>query len=115
MLKIKPVTPGNLLDLATLFCTDEVAEGCWCMWFIIDAKDFNTAGAEGNKNIFSNLVDNSTLPVGFLANEDDKSIGWCAVGPRARHHAEVAGGRGYPVRGRVSEYNRVVNALPLVG
>ena len=85
MLSIKPVTSGLIDDVAQLFGADKVTNRCWCMWWIVPVKEFHTAGADGNRTHFCELAATSEHPMGLLAYQDDKPVGWCAVGPRSRY------------------------------
>lgn len=84
-LLIEPVTSERLADLANLFATDEVANRCWCMWFIIPVKDFHKAGAKGNQAHFRELAARSGRPMGLIAYQDGEPVGWVATGPRSRY------------------------------
>jgi GNAT superfamily N-acetyltransferase len=84
-LTIKTVTPDSVDDLGRLFATEQVAETCWCMWFIIPVREFHAAGREGNRASFSDLAARSKEPMGLLAYRDGEPVGWCAAGPAARY------------------------------
>ena len=84
-LSIVPITVDRLNDLGRQFETDEVANRCWCMWFIIAVKDFHKAGAQGNRAKFAEIAANSDHPMGLIAFENDEPMGWVAVGPRSRY------------------------------
>jgi GNAT superfamily N-acetyltransferase len=84
-LTTKAVTGDLIDDVAKLFGTDKVTEGCWCMWFIIPVKDFHAAGSEGNRASFCDLITRDELPPGLLAYQHGEPVGWCAVGPRSRY------------------------------
>ncbi len=84
-LTIKAVTEETLGDLGQLFAVEAVATACWCMWFIIPVKAFHAAGQEGNAAAFQALAASSGTPLGLLAYQGDRPVGWCAVGPRARY------------------------------
>lgn len=84
-LKIENLISERIDDLGQLFSTDQVAAGCWCMWFIIPVRDYHAAGGEGNRVSFSQLAEADTLPMGLLAYRDGEPVGWCAVGPRERY------------------------------
>lgn len=84
-LTIKTVTSASTADLGQLFSTEPVAEGCWCMWFIIPVREFHAAGSEGNRASFVELAAISKQPMGLLAYQDGEPVGWCAVGPAERY------------------------------
>lgn len=85
MFRVETVTPQNVGALEALFATDEVADRCWCMWFLRPVKEFHQAGREGNRVEFLRRAAESTLPMGLLAFEEDEPVGWCAAGPRHRY------------------------------
>lgn len=84
-LKIKAVTIDSMDDIGKLFCSDQVVNQCWCMWFIIPVKDYHAAGTDGNRASFYELMKKDNLPLGLLAYQDDEPVGWCAVGPASRY------------------------------
>jgi len=89
MVETKLVTAKNLDDLHSLFCTNKLAEKCWCMWHIISVKDFHAGGAEKNRKQFAELVKTENEPIGLLAYKDKQVVGWCAVGPSSRYERAV--------------------------
>jgi GNAT superfamily N-acetyltransferase len=84
-LTIQTVTSASVEDLGKLFSTEQVADACWCMWFIIPVKDYHAAGHAGNRARFSELAAHSKEPMGLLAYQDGEPVGWCAVGPASRY------------------------------
>jgi len=84
-LTIKLLTSDLVSDLGRLFSTDQVADSCWCMWFIVPVKEYHARGNEGNRASFSELVAASDKPLGLLAFQDEEPVGWCATGPRSRY------------------------------
>ena len=85
MIETKLVTPDLLDDLSSLFCTDKTAEKCHCMWYIISVKAFHAGGAEENRTQLRHIAYSEKTPIGILAYQDGKPVGWCAVGPRERY------------------------------
>jgi GNAT superfamily N-acetyltransferase len=92
-----PVTEERLPDLATLFGTNKTTSGCYCMWFLLPAKECSAGWSGGNKVAFELAAQSETRPMGLLAYRAGEPIGWCAVGPRARYaralRSPVLGGR----------------------
>lgn len=84
MIEVRELTSAEVGDLDELFGSDEVADRCWCMWFIVRVKDFHEAGREGNRSAFLDLMDGDSHPLGLLAYEGGRPVGWCAAGPRSR-------------------------------
>lgn len=89
MLDIRPLAPENWPDLERLFCSDSSAGSCWCMWFIIRVKEYHQGGALANEAKLREIAANSAHPLGLIAYEDGKPVGWAAVGPRSRYKRAV--------------------------
>ncbi len=86
---IRPADTGSMGDLAGLFGSDRATAGCWCMWFIVPVKDYHAAGGAGNRARFGELTASSEHPLGLIAYQDGRAVGWCAVGPRSRYARAV--------------------------
>ncbi len=84
-IEILPVTADRIDDLGHLFGTNDTADRCWCMWFIIPYKEFHPAGRTGNRLAFISLTDGDVHPMGLIAYHRNEPAGWCAVGPRERY------------------------------
>jgi len=84
-LTIRPVGPDRLDDLATLFGTTKTTSDCYCMWFVLPAKECAAGWGEGNHRSFDALARGDAHPVGLLAYGADEPVGWCATGPRSRY------------------------------
>ena len=100
VIEIHPVGPERLDDLGRLFGSDDVADRCWCMWFIVPYKDFHPAGREGNRLAFVSRTEDDDHPMGLIAHRDGEPAGWCAVGPRSRYIRAV---NGPTLRGRTGD------------
>ena len=88
-LRIEEVGAGHRDDLGVLLDSDQASAGCWCMWFLIPVKEYHAGKRASNRIHFENLVTKSDHPAGLLAYLDDRPVGWCAVGPRARYARAV--------------------------
>ena len=85
-MEVHPVTPDRLDDLADLFLTGPATRGCWCMWFVNPAKEVQAGWENGaNRASFEALAQTADPPLGLLAYEGGKAIGWLAAGPRSRY------------------------------
>jgi GNAT superfamily N-acetyltransferase len=84
-LDIRPLDADSMPDLATLFGSDKVTAGCWCMWFIIPVRDYHAAGGAGNRASFEALAADARHPMGLIGYRDGEPVGWCALGPRSRY------------------------------
>jgi GNAT superfamily N-acetyltransferase len=88
-IEIRPATPDRLADLANLFGASKTTSGCYCMWFILPAKQCQAGWRDGNRQAFESmaheLAGTTPEPVGLLAYRGDEAVGWCAAGPRSRY------------------------------
>jgi GNAT superfamily N-acetyltransferase len=82
---VRPVTVETLPDLATLFGANATTRGCYCMWFLLSAKQCQEGWGGGNRTAFEARARAETLPMGLLAYVDAEPVGWCAAGPRSRY------------------------------
>jgi GNAT superfamily N-acetyltransferase len=82
---VRPVTADLLPDLATLFGTNGTTTGCYCVWFLIPAKECHAGWGERNRVLFEERARAETRPTGLLAYVDGEPVGWCAAGPRSRY------------------------------
>ena len=84
-LTVKPVRARQLADVATLFGTNRTTSGCYCMWFLLPAKECDAGWSGGNKVAFEEAVAADREPYGLLAYLDREPVGWLAAGPRSRY------------------------------
>jgi GNAT superfamily N-acetyltransferase len=82
---IEAVTPDRLADLASLFGSNKTTSGCYCMWFLVPAKECSAGWNGGNRISFEAVTGAAAEPTGLLAYRDGEPIGWCAAGPRTRY------------------------------
>lgn len=97
--RIEPVTGARLPDVSDLFESNAVTRGCWCMWFLIGAKERFAGWGAGNRAGFEKYATTSDIPVGLLAYRDHVAVGWCAAGPRSRYPTAI-GPRAKILKGR---------------
>ena len=83
-LRIEPLTPDRWDDVVTLFGPRGASSGCWCMWWLKPAKEWDRDAGATNRRQFQRLVRNGPPP-GLLAYEDGAAVGWCALAPRDRY------------------------------
>ena len=85
-MEIRQVGAGQLPDVGELFDGNSTTRGCYCMWFLLAAKEVDAGWSGGNRVRFETAVRVSGEPFGVLAHDDDgKPLGWAAVGPRSRY------------------------------
>jgi GNAT superfamily N-acetyltransferase len=82
--EIRPLTKARLDDLAELFGTTAVTSRCYCTWFLmLDPERREVWAAGGSREVFERFADAQRAPVGVLAYDDGRPVGWCAVAPRS--------------------------------
>lgn len=79
-----PVTPERWEDLLTLFGDNGAYSNCWCTWWMLTGKGFDTASKQERRDLLHREVAAGREP-GLLAYRSGEAIGWCAVGPRDRY------------------------------
>lgn len=80
-LVFEPVTPERCQDLEALFGPRGAIGGCWCMWWRIKRKEFESQQGEGNHQAMRSIIESGKVP-GILAYKDGVPIAWCSVAPR---------------------------------
>ena len=83
-LTFEPLTVKNWQDFVTLFGERGACGGCWCMWFRVRNRDFETNKGERNRIAMQQLVESGKVP-GILAYHGSAPVGWCAVAPREEY------------------------------
>jgi GNAT superfamily N-acetyltransferase len=76
-----PVTKENWKDFERLFGEKGACAGCWCMYWRMRRKEYDTLRGSGTKRKMKNLVNKGTVP-GILAYYKEEAVGWCSVAPR---------------------------------
>lgn len=71
-------------DFERLFGPRGACGGCWCMWWRLTAKEFESRKGASNKRAMKALVRRGDVP-GILAYAGDEAVGWCAVAPRSAY------------------------------
>ncbi|MEJ2420747.1 MAG: GNAT family N-acetyltransferase [Acidobacteriota bacterium] len=77
-----PLTPERWPDLEALFGPRGACGGCWCMWWRLSRKDFETGKGQSNRAAFHDVV-HAGPPPGLLAYVGGAPAGWCALAPRS--------------------------------
>ena len=90
MISVRELTRDLVPDLEDLFGADPIVDGCWCVWHVVRVADFHAAGRAGNRAKFDELLVNSTDPLGLIAYDGHRPVGWCATGPRSRFTRALA-------------------------
>lgn len=78
---IKPLTPALWPDFEELFGPRGAYGGCWCMYWRITRKEFETCQGEKNRRAFKKIVNSGGI-AGLLGYIDKQAVGWCSLAPR---------------------------------
>lgn len=90
-LTTRPVGPGELSELATLFESERNTRRCWCMAFCETRVQFARGWVTGaHERRFAALAAAGPFPMGIVASRDELPVGWGACGPRARYVAATS-------------------------
>ena len=76
-----PVMKENWKDFENLFGEKGACAGCWCMYWRLRRKEYDTLRGEGTKKKMKSLVNKGIIP-GILAYDDKQPVAWCSVAPR---------------------------------
>lgn len=82
--EIHPATPDRWDDLLALFGPNGAYANCWCTWWVLTARQWEDAGADGRREVLEQMVAGGEVP-GLLAYLDGVPVGWVALGPRDRY------------------------------
>ena len=85
-LQFHPVTRKRWTDFETLFGERGACGGCWCMFWRLTHKEFDSQKGEGNRKAMKAIVQSGKIP-GILAFSQDKPVAWCSVAPRDQFSA----------------------------
>ncbi len=80
----KPLVPERWHDFVALFGPRGACAGCWCMYWKLPNKDFQSLAYEGNRAAQKAVVDSGAVP-GLLAYVGNQPAGWIAVQPRSEY------------------------------
>jgi len=80
-MEFHPVTAERWPDFEELFGPKGAYAGCWCMWWRLSRKEFETQQGEGNRRAMKAIVESGRVP-GILGYSAGKPVAWCSVAPR---------------------------------
>jgi GNAT superfamily N-acetyltransferase len=84
-LRIVPLTPDRLADLAELFEQGGDPKWCWCAYFRVRSFDFSSGGKARHRAVLETAAksnaDDGRAP-GLVAYDGDEAVGWMSLGPR---------------------------------
>jgi GNAT superfamily N-acetyltransferase len=84
-LRIVPLTPAVLPDLAGLFEQGGDPRWCWCAYFRVRGIDFSKGSKDRHRGILETAVaDNAAVgrAPGLVAYVGAEAVGWLSIGPR---------------------------------
>jgi GNAT superfamily N-acetyltransferase len=79
--EVHPATPDRWADLEMVFGPSGGAYGCWCMFFRMRRKDFQSRKAAENKRDMKSLVESGAEP-GLIAYVDGVPAAWVSLDRR---------------------------------
>jgi len=85
-LKFFPVTNDRWTDFETLFGERGACGGCWCMFWRLTRKEFESQKGEGNRKAMKTIIKAGKIP-GILGFSQDRPVAWCSVAPRDQFSA----------------------------
>jgi GNAT superfamily N-acetyltransferase len=83
-LTFKRLSPETWDAFAELFGEKGACAGCWCMFWRIPRKQFDSNKSAGNKKLMKALVTKGAMP-GIIAFDGKTAVGWCAFAPRSEY------------------------------
>jgi GNAT superfamily N-acetyltransferase len=83
-MRLTELTRDTWPSLEELFSANKTVGGCYCTWFMRTGPEMEAQWGAGNKKFLREKV-RAGEPLGVLALEDDRPLGWVAVAPRATY------------------------------
>ena len=80
-INFKELTADTWNDFEKLFGERGACGGCWCMYWRLRNKDFESQKGIGNKKAMKKLVGEKEQ-IGIIMYLNNNPIGWCSVAPR---------------------------------
>ncbi len=81
-LRIEPLTPKRIPDLATLFDGGGDPKWCWCSYFRVRGRDWTNATPAENREVLATAARRRDHAPGLVAYDEDVAVGWVSLGPR---------------------------------
>jgi hypothetical protein len=81
-----PLTSDRWPDFEALFGVKGAYGGCWCMWWRLPRKQFESQQGEQNRLAMKAIVDSGKVP-GVIGYSASRPVAWCAVAPRQEYGA----------------------------
>lgn len=85
-LRIEPLTPHLIEDLAGLFGQGGDPKWCWCAYFRLRGMNWSNSTPESNRAVLEAATEKAFAAgytTGLMAYLDDEAVGWVSLGPRS--------------------------------
>jgi len=85
-LRIVPLTPDRVTDLADLFEQGGDPKWCWCAYYRVRSFDFSSGGKARHRSVLEAAVEAKAgegRAPGLVAYDGAEAVGWMSIGPRA--------------------------------
>jgi GNAT superfamily N-acetyltransferase len=79
----KPLSKNTWTDLQTLFGKKGACGGCWCMYWRLPHKQYETNKGQGNKERLKSLI-HQQEHLGVVAFDSNSPIAWCSASPKSK-------------------------------
>ncbi|TWD79355.1 acetyltransferase (GNAT) family protein [Kribbella amoyensis] len=90
-IEVGPTTPERWADVRTVMGERGDPSRCFCQYFRLRGKAWNSATPENNRDALRDQVHGDERAPGVLATAPDGTpVGWCAVAPRAAYPRVLA-------------------------
>ncbi|MET3902557.1 GNAT family N-acetyltransferase [Paenarthrobacter sp. 4246] len=76
--------PASWAAVEELFGTKGEPSRCWCRWFALAGKEWDTTSPDDRKEMLKSAFSTGPAP-GVMAFRDGNPVGWCAVEPRTNY------------------------------
>ena len=83
-LRIVPVSEAPWGDVVRVFGTRGDPARCWCQYYKVSNKEWNTAGREKLEQLLREQASEGLRGPGLIAYAGGEPAGWCAIEPRPR-------------------------------
>ncbi|MFI7062168.1 GNAT family N-acetyltransferase [Kribbella sp. NPDC050124] len=90
MVDVRAAGPDSWQDVAGVMGERGDPARCFCQYFRLRGKQWNSATQTSNRSDLREQVCHSDIPPGVLAYDDGAPVGWCAVAPRTAYPRVIA-------------------------
>lgn len=83
-LDVVPLTSDTWHLFDKLLGPSGLQGGCWCAYFLLTTREFDSTSATQHRKTVSDVI-HRDAPMGILAVDGDRPVGWAAVSPREQN------------------------------